>query len=109
MSLYKEYIEEITHGYVLETGKGFITYVFPDDDTCYIKDIYISPQYRKSHEGKQLGYTIQEIAVAKGCKYLLGSVVPSANGSTQSLKILLSFGYQLFSASPDFILFRKEL
>lgn len=109
MSLYKEYIEEISHGYVLETDRGFITYVFPDPDTCYIKDIYISPQYRKTHEGSQLGYTIQEIAILKGCKYLLGSVVPSAKGSTQSLMVLLSFDFQLFSSSNDFIVFRKEL
>lgn len=108
-SLYADYIRELTYGDVLETEQGFATYVFTQDDTCYIKEIYIKPEHRKDGAATSLADEIVVAAKAKGCKRLLGSVTPSAKGSTRSLKVLLAYGFKLASSTNDYIIFEKEL
>ena len=107
-SLYAQYIEELTYGHVVENEQGFASYVFVDNG-CYIKDIYIKPEFRKQGAASSISAIIENIAKQRDCKYLLGSVVPSAKGSTTSLKVLLAYGFKLESASNDFVLFKKEL
>jgi len=109
MSLYADYIAENTHGHVIETEKGFASYVFSDEKTCYIKDIYVVPEFRHEREASDIADHIERLAKARGCTSLLGSVVPSAKGSTTSLKVLLAYGFKLESSSSDFILFRKGI
>ena len=100
---------EKTDKTIIETEKGFITYSFTDKDTCYIQDIFILPDFRKSNEATKLANQVVDIAKAKGCKKLLGSVVPSSKNSTDSLKVLLAYGMTLDSCTNDFILFSKSL
>lgn len=109
MSLYAEYIKEQTHGHIIETEIGFATYVFVDAETCYIKDIYVRPEYRLAHHASDISALIEDLAREKGCKRLLGSVVPSAKNGTRSLKVLLAYGFQLLSSSNDIIYFVKDL
>lgn len=109
MSLYANYVAEHTHGEVLETPEGFATYVFPDEKTVYIKEIYTIPERRKNDVATLLADQIVEIARLRGCTRLLGSVCPSAKGSTASIKVLFARGFELDSASNDFILFRKDI
>ncbi len=40
---------------------------------------------------------------------MLGSVVPSAKGSADSMKVLLSYGMVPFSSTNDFVLFKKAV
>ena len=109
MSLYQDYIRELTYGDVLETDFGFATFVFTDDSTCYIKEIYIIPDNRRKGSAAELADKIVAAAKEKGCTRLLGSVVPSAKGSTRSLKVLLAYGFKLISSANDYILFEKEV
>ena len=109
MSLYADYIEETTHGHVLETEKGFVVYVFPDEKTCYIKEIFVSSQFRHQGVGSDISAQVIRLAKQRGCTSLLGSVTPSAKGSTQSLRNLIDYGFKLESCSNDFILLRKDL
>jgi len=109
MSLYAEYIRELSQGDVLETDKGFATYVFPDDTTCYIREIYVRPAFREQNAASAMADLIVEKAKNRGCKTLLGSVTPSAKGSTTSLRVLLAYGFSLLSSSNDYILFQKEI
>lgn len=57
----------------------------------------------------QIADKIVTIAQAKGLKKLFGSVSPSANNSTISLKVLLAYGFQLSSSSNNFILMEKAI
>lgn len=88
---------------------GFASYVFPDENTCYIKDIYVVPELRKTGLASDIAANIEAIAKQRGCTRLIGSVVPSAKGSTSSLKVLLSYGFRLESSANDFILFVKDI
>lgn len=109
MSLYSDYLTERTNKSVIETDSGFITYSFTDENTCYIEDIYIRPDFRKTREASKLADQVAEIAKSKGCTKLLGSVIPSTKNSTTSLKVLLGYDMKLLSSVNDFILFSKDI
>lgn len=109
MSMYAEYIKERTDDHILETETGFATYRFLGDATCYIIDIYVKPEFRKQSVASDIADTIMGIAKSSGYKKLIGSVVPSAKGSTTSLRVLLGYGMTLESCSNDFILFKKDI
>jgi GNAT superfamily N-acetyltransferase len=108
-SMYAAYVAETTHGHVLETEQGFATYVYPDDATVYVKEIYIHPDFRKRGVASAITDRIEEEAKQRGCSKMLGSVVPSAKGSTSSMKALLAYGFEIDSSSADFILLRKAI
>ncbi len=109
MSLYSKYVTERTNKQILETEYGFATYNFPDATTVYIEDIYVLPEHRKSGLAAAIANEIVVIAKEKGCTQILGSVVPTANNSTDSLKVLLAYGMKLRNCSNDFIVFQKDI
>jgi hypothetical protein len=110
MSHYAAYIRERSDDEIVENESGFATYRFINDGkSCYIIDLYVCPRDREKGEASGLADTIVGIAKQRGCSELLGSVVPSAKGSTTSLKVLLGYGMTLKSASNDFIVFSKEI
>lgn len=109
MSLYGQYIKEREGKDIVENDYGFATYMINKDNSCYIESIYVIPDARHDHVASQLADEIAYIAKSQGCNTLLGSVSPSANHSTSSLKVLLAYGFQLDSATNNFILMRKEI
>ena len=108
-SNYAKYIEEREGKYIYEDEKGFATYVFNTKDECYIMDIFVQKEYRK--EGMAAYYTdeIEKIAKERGCTYLVGSVSPKANNSTQSLQFMLSLGFTLDSCINNLIFFKRDI
>lgn len=108
-SLYARYIQERLGDHIIETPLGFATYRFPDEKTVYIVDIYVPPEHRKHGVTRDILAVIMGIAKQKGCTKLIGSVVPSTKGSTESLKFLLAHGMTLDSCAVDFILFSKVI
>lgn len=110
MSLYAEYLHERTDDKILESEFGFATYRhLPEEKSTYIVDIYVSPEQRKSHLATSMADHISKEAKALGYEKMLGSVIPSTKGSTESLKILLAYGMKLKSCTQNFILFEKEI
>lgn len=107
--MYSNYIREKTTDQIIETDKGFATYRYVDEKTVYIIDIYVLPDFRKSAVASTIADSIVEEAKKKGCNKLLGSVVPSNKNSTDSMRVLLSYGMTLESSSNDFILFKREI
>ena|ERR1700761_1557905 len=109
MSLFSDYILERECKHTLETPEGFATYVFLPEGRCYIDNIYVVPEQRKTNVASCLADQIAGIAKENGCKILLGSVVPAAKNSTDSLKVLLAYGFKLDSCENNFILFAKDI
>ncbi len=109
MSLYAEYLAERLGDHIIENEKGFATYRYTDETTVYIVDIYVRPDFRKQGVAGDIADYIMELAKKKGCTKMLGSVVPSAKGSTESIKVLLGYGMSVDSCTNDFILFRKAI
>jgi len=108
ISHYGQYISERLGKSLIEDENGFATY-FMVNDVCYIEDVYVIPEKRKTGIVFAYADKIVEEAKAKGMKVLIGTVKPSAAGSTVSLKVLLAYGFQLESAVEDFIFFKKSL
>ena len=108
MTHFAEYIKERQGKEIIEDENGFATYYYVGPD-CYIEDIYVTPEKRKSGVASLYANEIAKIAIEKNCLNLIGSVKPSANGSTESLKVLLAYGFKLHSATEDFIWFKKKL
>lgn len=107
-SLYAEYIQEREGKFILENEKGFATYLFVNDG-CYIEDIYVAKDHRKYGQAAEFADKIAKIAKEKGYNKLYGTVAPGSNGATESLKVLLAYGFSLQSANPQLIVFVKEI
>lgn len=109
MSLYSEYLTERTDTQIIEIPQGFLTYKFHQDNTCYIEDLYVKPEFRRSHVASQMADQVCKLARAKGCTKLTGSVVPSAKNSTASMLVLIAYGMKVSRSMNDFIIFEKEI
>lgn len=109
MSLFSEYLAERTNTQIIETTQGFATYKFLEDNTIYLEDLFVKPEFRRSHVASELADKVCALGKVKGCTHLIGSVVPSAKNSTESIKVLLAYGMKVSKSMNDFIVFRKEL
>ena len=110
LSLYAQYLTERTNDKIIETSYGFATYRYLNSGkTVYIIDIYVKPAHRLAGNMATMADKIIEEARAAGAIELIGTVVPSAKGSTNSLKALLGYGMELAFASNDLIVFRKDI
>lgn len=109
-SLYAQYVAERTWDSILEYEHGYATYRYTDTDkTVYIIDIYVEPEFRKQGLAAKMADEIVKFAQIRGCKKLIGSVVPSVKNSTASVKVLLAYGMSLDSSTENFILFKKDI
>ncbi len=94
----------------MESPSGFATYRYIEDGSAvYIVDLYVVPECRKSGHAAGMADLIAEIARGRGCKSMVGTVVPSTKGSTDSLKVLIAYGMTLESSEKNVIIFRKGL
>ena len=112
MSLYREYIYEHRGDKMVERPEGFASYRYLDFEgrkAVYIVDIYVDPKYRKLNIAAEMADEVAKDARREQCKVMLGTVVPSANASTVSLRVLLAYGMTLASASNDLIIMKKEI
>lgn len=110
MSLYAEYLRERTEDLIIEDEVGFATYRYLNDlKSVYIIDIFTRTDFRKEHHASYFADQIVAEAKKVGCTELLGTVVPSAHGSTISMKVLIAYGMELHKASDNLIVFRKDI
>lgn len=111
MSLYGDYVKEREGRQIIEDENGFATYVYcgPELKECYIIDIYVKPEMRKSKVASKYADQIAEQAKKDGCTHLSGSVDPRSKGSTDSLSVLLHYGFELAGVLNNLIWFKKEL
>lgn len=108
MSLYAEYIKERENKDIVETSEGFATYVFTDQGV-YIVDLYVKPDFRKTHVASELADKIAIIAKERGHSKMFGTVNLTAAKPTLSLKVLLAYGMALSSCGNNYIVLEKEI
>lgn len=108
MSLYSEYIKERQGIDIVECEHGFATYKFVPGG-CYIIDIYVRPELRRTGLATELGLKVVEIAKKHKVDTIIGTVSPSTHGSTDSLKALLSWGFELDNCKQDQIVLTKRV
>lgn len=107
-SLYGQYIKERENFEIIEDEFGFASYIISGDE-CYLRDVYVVPEQRRSKKCFELADKVAAIAKYKGCTFMTGTVYPGANGSTESLKVLLKYGFKVSQTTSEKIIFIKEL
>lgn len=108
MNMLSRYLKERQNVDTIQNEYGFATYQI-NADSCYIIDIWVNPEFRNKNIASQIADEITDIAKKNGCLYILGSICPEANNSTDSLKVLLAYGMKLMSIQGNLIFFKKEL
>lgn len=107
-SMYANYIYEREGKYCEESEIGFATYTF-GEDYVYIEDLYVKPEYRKSHEASRLADNIALIAKQYGKNNMIGSVCTDTNKATESVKVLLAYGFYILNSNENMIYLKKEI
>jgi N-acetylglutamate synthase-like GNAT family acetyltransferase len=91
--MFEDYAEERGFGIrIFETEYGFATY-YLNEDSCYIEDIYVIPDKRKSYIASKMADEISKIAKQKGICLLYGSVNKLAKSADASRKVLVCYGF----------------
>jgi ribosomal protein S18 acetylase RimI-like enzyme len=93
---------------VVKEGIGFATYEIAGDK-CYIVDIYIVPEARRSKAGTQIADEIVKLAKLKGCQLLFGTVALNQSNPESSIQALFAYGFKIYSSSNEYLAFVKDL
>lgn len=107
MSLVADYFAEREGFLIEESDVGFAAYKVEGDE-CYLKDIYVKPEFRKSGVAKSLADSVKLKAEALGAKYMTGSVDSTLSSATTSVKVLLAYGMRVYLVRDPLIYFIKE-
>ena len=108
MELYKNYLKEREGIELYYEEDGFITYIFMDD-YCYIKDVYVVPEKRRSGKAIELGNKIIALAKERGYDKVMGSICRSTHGWQKSLQGMYKVGYVSKEVKDDMIYLIKEI
>lgn len=114
MSLFADYISERENKGIIEDVNGFATFYKTTDPkthepVVYVEDVYVIPTMRQKKIASEYVNKIVEIARGQEYRKILTTVKPSANGSTESLKAILGYGFKLKASAEDAILFEREI
>jgi GNAT superfamily N-acetyltransferase len=108
LRLLAEYLKEREGFDSIVRDEGFATYRINGDE-CYIRDIYVHPDYRNKDIASDMADEICVRAAGRGCLYLTGSVDTRLKSATASTKVLLAYGFKIHRAIEGGIFFRKDL
>ncbi len=107
-SLYALYIKERQDCDIIEHDFGFASYSIIGND-CNIRDVYVIPTERRHGYASKLLNRIEGVARNYGCSTLWATVSPLALGSTEALKAVLGYGFELYMSQDNLITFKKSI
>lgn len=107
-SLYERYVYERLGQAVLRKEFGFITYKITNKE-CFIVDMYIDFNLRKTGLGKQLLEDLVSIAKSKGCDVVTSNIHLFDKGANNTLKAAMSCGFRVENSGAGVLLIAKEL
>ena len=114
--MYSAYLLESLGLETLEDAdkRGFLTYGYNcipgvDFPHCYIQDIYVLPEHRKSHVAAKMADKVAEKARKQGIRFLFGSVCGTAKDPDRSAKVLVAYGMKLYSIGDNVAYYVKEI
>lgn len=107
-SLYGQYIEEREGKNIIESEYGFIT-LQNLEKTCYLIDIYVVPEKRKTGEARRLGQLAEKCARDSGYTSVITTVVPTAPYCTENIRMLINDKWTVYHSENNIIYLKKEL
>ena len=108
-SLYAQYIKERENKDIIETDKGFATFQFLTNNQCYLQDIFVLPEYRKSGLCFEMADKVTQRAKEKNCHTLIGSVCTDDQNATRNIKVLLAYGMYFDKVIGNMMFFKKSI
>lgn len=108
MSLWADYVKEREGHHSIEEEWGFAEFSI-QPPSCFVHSVYIRPEDRRKFRGSGLVFRIEQIAKEQGCTHIWTQVWVPANGSTESLRAILPYGFKLHSALDQIIMLNKEI
>lgn len=108
-SLYAQYIKEREDKQIIESHEGFATYKIFNNGECYLQDLYVIPEKRKSGLAKEMTDAVVKIAQEQGCHTLIGSVCSEDKFCTRNMKVFLAYGMQLHKIIGNMIFLNKDI
>lgn len=106
--MYLDYVRDRLGKDGVEMEEGFAIWQFIGD-AIYLEDIYVKPEFRKNHCATMIADYVAQVGRTEKKVYMLGTVLPTATGATESLKVLLAYGMRLLKIEDGLIWFYKEL
>lgn len=107
-SLYGNYISERSNGKILENDFGFIAYR-TDQGECYIIEMYIKPEFRRSKKGTELFSELELIARKERSRRIVAGIYIEDACSTITIAAAISAGFKIFSANGGIIQIEKPV
>jgi ribosomal protein S18 acetylase RimI-like enzyme len=90
------------------TEYGFATYHLSENE-CYIEDIYVIPEKRKSRVASHMADEICKIAKSNNIYHLYGSVNKLTNSVDSSRKTLIAYGFTMVEEDDEMEWYFKEI
>lgn len=112
MSFYADCRAEREGKLVIENTNGYVLYSFGKNHLkgiCLIEEIYVAPQVRRRHIGKEMVEHVSAIAKKAGYNRVMASVSTVARGAHENMMFVVACGMRLLSSEFNSIYFIKDL
>jgi|SaaInlLV_10m_DNA_2_1039722.scaffolds.fasta_scaffold46268_2 hypothetical protein len=106
--MYLKYLKERENMDAIQTQHGLVLYKI-EGSLVLIADIYIKPEVRGAKKSFTLADIVLARAKAKGCTGAVCQVDTSAGGVSQSIAIILKYGFVPSGADGGLVFFTKEV
>lgn len=106
--MYFDYIKEREDFDAIVKDYGFVTYKI-DGKECFIRDIYVKPEFRGSRKGDELITELTARAKDDYCEIITAREYPWVKASTQSMYCAIRNGFELISSNNEFIIIGKRI
>lgn len=111
LKLLAGYFKEREGFSLLGDERGFITFKKQDDNSYYIRELYVAPDFRQSRVASSMADQVVSIAKANESHKLVGSVSESDPNRDRNIKVLHGYGmkYGGFNKDLNLLIFEKEI
>jgi hypothetical protein len=106
--MFEKYMKERQGADCLKTEKGFLFYKVEGQE-CFIADMYIEPEFRKSGVFEGFIDALSEIALMKSCKAITATIYLNDKGCNRTLNAAFKVGFKLAQANNNVLFIVKEL
>lgn len=107
-SLYAEYVLERQGLSVMTYDSGFIAYKCEKEE-CFIAEMFIKKDKRKTGLGKSMIAVISEVAKQSGCKVITANIHLNDPNASSTLVAAICTGFKVECADRGAILISKKI
>jgi len=108
VSLYQDYKSEILGSVFINHDHGFLEYIISGKE-CFIRELYIEPDFRESGLGSELANKLMKIAQGYECETITCQTELDQINPETAVKAILGYGFKIHSAADNKIYYYMEV